>query len=101
MKLFRDGCDGCHGDGSKPSVWGTTSFLPRVPQFATEPPHRPDWQIHWIVKNGIRNTGMGGWEQLLSDDKIWTVSTIAAPLACSFAETCGNYPSECDGEYAC
>ena len=80
MKIFRDGCAGCHGDGTKPSVWGTTSFLPRVPQFATEPPHRPDWQIHWIVKNGIRNTGMGAWDHLMTDDKIWNVSMFVSRI---------------------
>ena len=74
MKLFRDDCAGCHGDGAQPSLWGTTSFFPRVPQFATEPPHRPEWQIYWIVKNGIRNTGMGAWGQLMTDDQLWKVS---------------------------
>ena len=58
----------------RPSPWGTTSFFPRVPQFATEPPNRPEWQIYWIVKNGIRNTGMGAWSQLMTDDQIWKVS---------------------------
>jgi thiosulfate dehydrogenase len=74
MKIFREGCAGCHGDGSRPSVWGTTSFFPRVPQFATEPSHRPEAQIHWIVKNGIRYTAMGAWQQLMTDDQIWKVT---------------------------
>lgn len=74
MKIFRDDCAGCHGDGAKPSVWGTTSFFPRAPQFATAPPHRPEAQIHWIVKNGIRNTAMGAWQQLMTDEQIWKVT---------------------------
>lgn len=80
MKIFREGCAGCHGDGSKPSVWGTTSFFPRVPQFATAPPHRPEAQIHWIVKNGIRYTAMGAWQQLMTDDQIWKVTGFVSHI---------------------
>jgi mono/diheme cytochrome c family protein len=80
LKIFRDGCAGCHGDANAPSTWGTTSFLPRAPQFATEPTHRPDWQIHWIVKNGVRNTAMGAWDHLLSDEKIWKVAMFVSRI---------------------
>lgn len=80
MKIFRDGCAGCHGDAHEPSTWGKTSFLPRAPQFATEPTHRPEWQIHWIVKNGIRNTAMGAWERLLPDEQIWRVSMFVSHM---------------------
>jgi len=80
LKIFRDGCSGCHGDGASVSTWGTTSFFPRVPQFATEPPNRPEWQIYWIVKNGIRNTGMGAWKQLLTDDQIWKVTAFVSHI---------------------
>ncbi len=61
LKIFRDNCGGCHGDGAHKSQWGATSFLPRVPQFSSEPPKRPEWEIRWIVTNGIRNTAMGGF----------------------------------------
>ena len=81
MKIFRgEGCAGCHGDGSKPSVWGTTSFFPRVPQFATAAPHRPEAQIHWIVKNGIRYTAMGAWQQLMTDEQIWKVTAFVSHI---------------------
>ena len=80
LKIYRDNCAGCHGDGAQPSPWGTSSFLPRVPQFRSEPPQRPDWEIHWIVRNGIRNTGMGAWLHLMSDEQIWTVATFVSHI---------------------
>ena len=49
MKFYINGCAGCHGDGNQRSTWGTTSFFPRVPQFGTRAPSRPDWQIFWIA----------------------------------------------------
>lgn len=80
MKFYLNGCAGCHGDGKQPSAWGTTSFFPRVPQFGTHPPARPDWQIFWIAKHGIRNTAMGGWTQLASDDDLWRVALFVSRI---------------------
>src|SRR5579864_3796714 len=71
LKLYRDSCSGCHGDAGNSSRWGTTGFYPRVPQFDAEPPRKPEWQLFWIVKHGVRYTGMGAWESLMSEDKIW------------------------------
>jgi mono/diheme cytochrome c family protein len=80
MQLFRRGCAGCHGDGAQPSAWGSTSFSPRVPQFATQPPHRPEWQLYWIVKNGIRNTGMAAWQPLMTEEQIWKVAAFVGHI---------------------
>ncbi|MGB6687887.1 MAG: c-type cytochrome [Terracidiphilus sp.] len=71
MKFYRDGCAGCHGDAGKPSQWGTRDFYPRVPQFDSEPPVKPDWQLFWIAKHGVRYSGMGGWDSLTSDENLW------------------------------
>jgi thiosulfate dehydrogenase len=73
MKFYREGCSGCHGGATKTSSWGTTAFYPRVPQFGIDPPRRPEWQTFWIVKNGIRHTGMGAWGALANDNEIWQV----------------------------
>jgi mono/diheme cytochrome c family protein len=81
MRTYREGCSGCHGDAKKPSIWGTTAFYPRVPQFGVDsPPRRPDWQTFWIVKNGVRYTGMGAWGNLDSDDQIWQVSLFLSRI---------------------
>jgi mono/diheme cytochrome c family protein len=66
LKLYRDDCSGCHGDYQKPSQWGTTAFNPGVPQFASEPPDKPDGQMFWIVKNGVRFV-VGAWAGEISD----------------------------------
>ena len=58
MKTFKHDCAGCHGDANGRSPWGTTSFYPRVPQFAQEPPRLSAPQMFWVVKHGVRYTGM-------------------------------------------
>jgi mono/diheme cytochrome c family protein len=78
--MFRNNCSGCHGDSDQRSVWGTAGFYPRVPQFGFEHPTKPDWQMFWIVKHGVRNSGMGAWKDLVGEEKIWQVVTFLSKL---------------------
>ena len=80
MRLYRDDCAGCHGDAGKPSAWGSHAFYPRVPQFDSEPPSQPDWQLFWIVTHGVRYSGMGAWDGLMSADDRWKVVTFLSRL---------------------
>lgn len=79
MKYYRNGCAGCHGDAGKPSRWGTTDFYPRIPQFDSDPPREADWQMFWIVKHGVRYTGMGAWDGV-PDGDIWKAVTFLSHL---------------------
>lgn len=80
MKVFHDYCDGCHGTGEKKSIWGTSDFYPRVPQFGFDPPRLPDWQIYWVLKNGIRYSGMGGNDPGISEEHAWKVALFLSRL---------------------
>ena len=80
MKTFENACAGCHGDANGPSNWGTTSFYPRVPQFAQQPPQLSPPQIFWIIKNGVRYTGMAASGGFYSDAEIWQLVTFLSNL---------------------
>ena len=73
LRTFRRNCAGCHGKYGARSRWGTTSFYPRVPQFADEGSALGPAEMFVAVKHGIRGTGMAAWEANLSDEEIWTV----------------------------
>src|SRR5258706_3556302 len=85
LKIFRDACAGCHGDTAATSDYGA-SFYPNVPQFAVNPPRLPDWQLFYIVKNGVRYSGMSAWDRqwdndaATSDDKMWKVAPFLSRL---------------------
>ena len=79
-KEFHDDCDGCHGTGEKESSWGTKDFYPRVPQFGFNPPRLPDWQIYWVLKNGIRYSGMGGNDPGISEVHAWKLALFLSRL---------------------
>jgi mono/diheme cytochrome c family protein len=35
-----------------------------------------DAQLFWLIKHGIRNTGMPAWSGMLSDDEIWQIVSL-------------------------
>jgi thiosulfate dehydrogenase len=102
MKLFKDNCAGCHGVPNAGSDT-STGLYPPAPHFAAHPPTEPDWQLYWIVKHGVRYSGMFSWDGQLgkdstgrdvSDERIWTIVTflhhldsLPAPVAAEWQTT--------------
>ena len=80
MRLYRGGCAGCHGGARGPSAWGTKGFSPRVPQFATAPPALTESEIFFVVRHGIRYSGMGAWRDLVSDREIWQIAAFLSRI---------------------
>jgi mono/diheme cytochrome c family protein len=90
VKLFKDDCSGCHGTPNTAKENESNIVLyPNSPQFALHPPEKADYQLFWIVKGGIRYTGMFAWGgqfapdvsgKDVSDEKIWTLVTFLTHL---------------------
>ena len=80
LRIYRDNCAGCHGDFHQPSKWGSSGFYPRVPQFPERASTLATAEMFVAVKHGIRYSGMGAWESLLSDDDIWRVVTFVSHM---------------------
>lgn len=79
-KVYATHCEVCHGkpDEKAPGAIARGMF-PRPPQLM--PPHKgvtddPVGETYWKVKNGIRLTGMPGFEQSLTDEQLWQVSLL-------------------------
>jgi mono/diheme cytochrome c family protein len=76
-RLYRAQCAVCHGfadEGPTPIARG---LFPKPPQLL--PPKKgvtddPIGIIYWKVRNGLRLTGMPGFEDSLSDPELWQVS---------------------------
>jgi mono/diheme cytochrome c family protein len=79
-EVYAELCARCHGiPGRGPSVLGV-SFYPPAPQFSVQPPAYTEGELFWIVKHGIRNTGMPAWGRLLTDQDIWQVVALLRRL---------------------
>ena len=74
LVVYTMNCAVCHGSPAKKDNVLGRSFYPPVPQFLEDAPDLPDNESYWIIKNGIRYTGMPGWQGTLSDDDMWKVT---------------------------
>jgi len=90
MKLFKNDCAGCHGTPNTASEnEANVTLYPNAPQFVLHPPRKPDYQLFWLVKGGVRYSGMFAWGgqfapdssgKDVSDEKIWTAVTFLTHL---------------------
>lgn len=70
--VFRASCAQCHGnDGRSPTDVGQ-GLYPRAPDLGAPAVQQwSDQELFWIVKNGIRLTGMPAFGKVLPDERIW------------------------------
>lgn len=74
-KIFLNDCAGCHGTPGKSEDIGDTLYPP-VPQLAKVGTEYTEAQIYWIVKHGIRRTGMFANGKFINDKEMWTVAAF-------------------------
>lgn len=79
--LFSMACAACHGkDGRNPTNIGK-SMYPRVLDLGSpEVQKLSDSEIFWVIKNGVRLSGMPGFGNILSDDEIWQATSFVRSL---------------------
>src|SRR5712691_1064390 len=76
IDTYKAMCARCHSTpGGNPSVYGQ-SFYPPAPQLPSGMYPYTDAQLFWVIKHGIRNTGMPAWGGMLSDDEIWQLVSL-------------------------
>jgi mono/diheme cytochrome c family protein len=90
-KLFGTECGACHGlDGNRLTDAGRWMY-PRAAQLAShEVQQYSDRELFWIVKNGIRLSGMPAFGKVESDEHIWNLVHYVRTLARSVDPTTGG-----------
>ncbi|MGA8143556.1 MAG: cytochrome c [Candidatus Acidiferrales bacterium] len=78
--LFRDHCAGCHGTPSNPETQFSKSFNPPVPGFFKEGADMADNQNFYIIRHGIRWTGMPAWNRTLSENQTWQIVSFLSHI---------------------
>jgi len=92
VKLYRDGCAGCHGVPGHKSTWGTKSFYPRVPQITELEPPISAPLAFVAIDHGIRYSGMAGNEGLMPSEDIWRIALMLSRV--------GSLPAPLDSALA-
>jgi len=90
-KLFGTECAMCHGlDGHTPTDAGRWMYPRAADLTSPEVQQYSDRELFWIVKNGIRLSGMPAFGRVESDEHIWNLSHYLRTLR-------GSVPPENEG----
>jgi len=80
MRHYREMCIACHGaPGVKPGEIAH-GLTPTPPDLAKSVRHWSAPQLFWIVKHGVKMTGMPAWGPTHSDDALWAMVAFLEQL---------------------
>ena len=80
LALYRTHCVQCHGApgvAPDPFALGMTPAHANLSHTAVE---RSPAELYWVVKNGIKMTGMPAWAFRFTDDDLWSVVAFTRGL---------------------
>ncbi len=80
MIAYTMNCSGCHGTLDRKENKLGTAFYPPAPDLATDALDDPQWHTFYVIKNGIRYTGMPAWGKVLDDESIWKITSFLSRL---------------------
>ena len=73
-KFYLDGCAGCHGTPGKPENGKGAVLFPIIPELPVIGTEYTEAQVFWVVKHGIRRSGMFANGAYAKDSDLWTVA---------------------------
>jgi cytochrome c553 len=73
MLYFQSGCAPCHGAPGLSRNPVALGMLPSPPDLTRASNDWSDAQLFWIVKHGIKYTGMPAWAAPSRDDEVWAL----------------------------
>ncbi|WP_288142422.1 c-type cytochrome [Mesorhizobium sp.] len=78
---YARGCAICHGGPGVPRPASVRAMLPQPPDLAPLIGTWTDAQLYWIVKHGVRFTGMPAWPSQDRDDEVWAMVAFLRKLS--------------------
>jgi mono/diheme cytochrome c family protein len=97
--LYNEMCSGCHlGPGLEPSEI-SHGLYPRAPELSRGSPLSPAEEF-WVIKHGIKMTGMAAWGPTHNDTLIWNMVAFLQKLpgmsAAQYQQAVKNAPQDHD-----
>jgi cytochrome c553 len=77
---FHGGCAFCHGAPGTPVPPIAQQMLPAPPELSVAVRQWNEQELFWIVKHGIKYTGMPAWASQQRDDEVWAVVAFLKQL---------------------
>lgn len=90
---YKSMCQHCHGGpGIDQESWAK-GMLPQPPQLTEAATHWETRELHWLVKHGIKMSGMPAFGQHHSDEAIWNIVAFVETLPGMTKEKYQSYES--------
>jgi len=80
FRHYREMCVGCHLAPGMRNSEIRQGLMPRPPVLQKAVPHLTPAELFWVVKHGVKMTGMPAWGATHSDDKIWAIVAFLEQL---------------------
>ncbi len=97
---YRDMCVECHGaPGVEPGALGK-GLDPEPPELGEAVSEWTSAELFWIVKNGVRMSGMPAWGATHTDDQLWTIVAFLQQLPLLSPEAYQQLVQEAGGEHS-
>lgn len=80
FRRYREHCVQCHGAPGVAPIDAAKGMTPVPASLMETGRHWPSAEIYWVVKHGIKMTGMPAWEYRLSDDDLWATVAFVKEL---------------------
>jgi mono/diheme cytochrome c family protein len=76
LKIYTMNCALCHGGIDRHPSTFEKSFYPPPPSLILHPPDDPEWHVFYVIRTGVRYTGMPAWDRTLSEPDIWKLTAF-------------------------
>jgi mono/diheme cytochrome c family protein len=76
LKIYTMNCALCHGGIDRQPSTLAKSFYPPPPSLILHPPDDPEWRVFYMIRTGIRYTGMPAWDKSLPESDIWKLTAF-------------------------
>lgn len=77
---YREMCVECHGAPGTPVGDIAKGLVPRAPDLSKTAASWSRQELFWIIKHGVRFTGMPAWGESADDEEIWALSAFVEAL---------------------
>lgn len=85
-RLYAEACTSCHDSPTRVRPLGALRMTPSPPSMDEPAAKLKPAELFWVVKNGIKMTGMPSWGPAMSDDRIWAIVAFIEKMPSMTAE---------------
>jgi mono/diheme cytochrome c family protein len=94
FKIYKSSCVYCHGAPGKESAEISKGLNPEAPDLSDAVGDMTNGELFWIVKNGIKMSGMASYGKVHNDDEIWNVVAFVSRLPNMTPEEYGRFEKQ-------